>query len=280
MNPEFLEKIENPETIMGTGSLEQQSLLDSALKESRKRLSEYGIHDLDDWLLYRLAYIYYHNWEENDPSYMILLEDPGDMGDHVVAEIPKIKALGRDPNPLDLIEIYQRIGARWLMGRDYAYITSQVLEAFNQFDLIDFDGDWWEYMLSGRFFDDFYMGDTVKYRADYNDVPDSCFTQFLRKELESVDPDFIFIFGGDGWDVICEKLNPVPVSLDLGSSNVCEENLGAVLGEVFRSEYPVETYLAPLYHVSYVTRGWADISREEYIEAIQGSVRDWQEYYS
>lgn len=87
MNPEFLEKIENPETIMGTGSLEQQNLLDSALKESKKRLSEYGIHDLDDWLLRRLAYIYYHDWGENDSSYMILT-----MGwSHIFEPVPNVR---------------------------------------------------------------------------------------------------------------------------------------------------------------------------------------------
>lgn len=59
-------------------------------------------------------------------------------------------------------------------------------------DLIDPDTEWQDYVRSEAFFDDFYMTDIVKYRAERSAVGTpavraSC-SEFLRPELAHIAP--------------------------------------------------------------------------------------------
>lgn len=242
MDEEFIHKIERPD------SPQQQDLYDEGIEITENRLEKFGINGLSESTRRRLNYTYYHNWEHDDPQLMFLIRDPGKPGDHVVAETRNID---RNEKILDLIDIYQRIGARWLMGRNYAKFMREFLQTCEQEGLIDIPGDWWEYLLSGQFFDDFYMTDVVKYRVD-EDPSDryiqDCFTTHLFSEIEYVDPDIIFAFGKTPWKSLRDMVDTEHVETGARTKSSITE----AQGKLFRTtKMPSEQlYVIPFLHMS------------------------------
>lgn len=242
MNKEFIEEIEHP------SAPRQQKLYKAGREVTLERLEKHAVEDLDDITIRRLNYTYYHNWEENDPRCMFLIRDPGTPGDHVVSEIVEID---RTDDVLDLIDIYQRIGSRWLMGRDYAKFTQEFLRTCEAQGLIDLSTDWWAYLLTGQFFDDFYMTDVVKYRID-TDPPDAdiqdCFTKHLYPEIEHVEPDLVFAFGKTPWKSLRDTLKTEHV----GTGARTKPSITQAQGKLFRTtRMPDEQlYVLPFLHMS------------------------------
>lgn len=106
MNREFVRRIEDPQP------LALQRLQDEAREAVRERLAEYDIHDVPDWVLTKLTYTYYHDWEADDPDYVFLLEDPGVPGEHVILETNEYVELGSGYDVHDAIQVDRRFGSR------------------------------------------------------------------------------------------------------------------------------------------------------------------------
>jgi len=269
VNSEFIERIESPT------APQQRKLFELGRGETEERLEGYDIdvEELDEATLTRLNYTYYHNWEENDPDFMFLVRDPGTPGDHVVSEIVNIRDT---TDPIELINIYQRIGAQWLMKRDYATFIKTFLDVFEEEDLIDIPDPWWEYVLNGSFFDDFYMTDVVKYRVD-QDLSDTdiqnCFTEYLFDEIEDVDPNLIFAFGKTPWLSLRNMLGTVRV--DDGEST--QASITEAQGSLYRTtKMPGEqVHVVPFMHMSphnYPSK----VTIPEFEEMLKDSLYNWK----
>jgi len=186
MDAEFLERIENPRS----RTLEQ--LFESAVENVEKQLREYGATDLDEWALKKIAYTYYYDWESDDPNYVFLLEDPGNLNGRHTREIQRIENLKDDYDPLSLVGIYRQFATTWFTETRNSDFIRRFLYTCSENDLIEFDDYWGDYVKSQRFFDDFYTTDIVKYRAPGSAVGSqevrSSFSERLRPELETSTP--------------------------------------------------------------------------------------------
>ena len=266
MDTSFVKDIEDPDRLQ----LQQQQ--ESAREAVRERLRDYDMVDVPDYVLHKLTYTYYHDWKTDDPRFMFLLEDPGIPGEHVIMEVAAYVDLDPGYDPYDAIQIDRRFGARWLAKRGYTDFTSDFLEACADNGLIEMEDPWWQYLLSGGFFDDFYMADVIKYRgvnASAGDINTS-FYSFLSEELEYLEPDLIFAFGKRAWTTLMEKFDVDP----LGDGPVSDSILD-VHGHVYRASGIVETDILPLGHMSGNCRG-SQISKSEYQQGIDDGLEKWR----
>lgn len=265
MNPSFLRRIEDPETA------HRRELLADARDVARERLAEYGVREVDDDTLTRLAYTYYHDWERDDPSVVFLLEDPGTPGEHVVAEVAAISDVDATAAPLDLVAVYRRIFARWLMKREYAAFARRFVRTCAEFGIVSAGRPWWRYVLSGAFFDDFYATDVVKYRAGSSSaaaVAESV-ESVLVPELEAVAPELVLAFGNRAWDAVRDALDVVP-----GTDVAPGAGIRTVHGHLFRTAGPLEVPVLPLAHMSPQVVG-AQVTLEEYAAGLERGLGAW-----
>lgn len=107
MDAEFLERIENPRSRI------LEELFESAVEKVEKQLREYDATNLDDWALRKIAYTYYYDWENDDPNYVFLLEDPGNLNDRHTRAVQRIEKLEDDYDPLSLVDIYRGFATTW-----------------------------------------------------------------------------------------------------------------------------------------------------------------------
>lgn len=262
MNPEFLASIESPD------QLALQNLRDDAIAEVRKELRGHHVEDVSEATIRRFAYTYYHDWEEDNPDIVFLLEDPGMPGEHVLAEAHEIDEVdGKEPNR-ELLKIFRRFGARWLMQKRYADFTSQFVATCEEAGLIDPDDPWWKYLLSYDFFDDFYMCDVVKYRAPNVSDADlkAAFTEHLVHELEYVDPDLVFTFGKRAWNCLRTNLGAEPVD-----GSVDPTRMNSVHGAPARTTRLLDVDVIPLGHMSPNFLG-AQMSHRDYFKKVENAL--------
>lgn len=261
MNLEFVKHIEHPE------SRDLQEAQQSAYDRVRTRLSEHHMTDMPEQILEKLTYAYYHDWEQNDPSYVFLLADPGVPGEHVVFEANAYADLNAD-DYREKVQVDQRFGARWLATKRYANFTSEFIQQCQEHRLIDIEGQWWQYLLSGSFFDDFYMTDVVKYRENSPSKAalDASVRLGMIRELEYIDPDLIFTFGNRAWNAIRKHLKPEPVGNIINPSSITE-----VHGKLHRATREYNVDILPCGHMSPQFRG-AQISHKEYMDRIAAGI--------
>jgi hypothetical protein len=264
MNSEFVAQIEHPE------SRYLQETQQSAYENVRDRLSEHHMTDVPERVLEKLTYTYYHDWEQNDPSYFFLLADPGVPGEHVVFEASAYADLAAEAYR-EKVHIDQRFGARWLAKKRYTDFTSEFIQRCQEHGLVDVDESWWQYLLSGSFFDDFYMTDVVKYREGSPKAAalDASVRIGLIEELEYINPDLIFAFGKRAWDAIQTHLQAEPVSNRNGSSSITDAH-----GTLHQATGEEEIAILPCGHMSPQFRG-AQISHEEYMDRIESGIREF-----
>jgi hypothetical protein len=263
MDPDFVRSIEHPD------ELQLQQLQESAWETVLEVLEGYDIRDIPDWVVRKMTYTYYHDWETDEPEYVFLLEDPGSPGAHVVLESEEYASLGEGCDPLDAIQVDRRFGARWLGTRRYTDFTSEFIEICESAGLISTSRPWWRYLLSGRFFGDFYMTDVIKYRgvnAGTGDI-NTAFSSHLIHELEYVDPEMIFAFGKRAWETIREQLGAVPMGEAPAGTGVSD-----VHGVPHATERILDTAVLPVGHPSTNFRG-AQISHEEYMSRFARGIR-------
>lgn len=268
MDAEFLERIENPRSRI------LEELLESAVENVEGQLREYGATDLDEWTLRKIAYTYYYDWEEDDPDYVFLLEDPGNLNQRHTRAIRRIEALKDDYDPLSLVDIYREFATSWFTETRNSDFIQQFLYTCRDNGLISFDDYWKDYVTSQRFFDDFYMTDIVKYRAPRSAVGSSevrfSFAEQLRIELEALNPDLILTFGNRAWNPIKGELAAEPVEhLDLDDSKITELH-----GHLHETGRVLDTHVLPLGHMSTQFYG-AQISKQEYMDRMEGGLEQW-----
>lgn len=265
MNEEFLRRIENPQ------KLPLQRLQEEARDAVRDRLAQYDMTDVPNWVIRKLTYTYYHDWETDDPDYVFLLEDPGIPGEHVIMETNEYVGLGENYDIYDAIQVDRRFGARWLAGSRYTDFTSEFIELCTEHGLIEPVEPWWQYLLSGRFFDDFYMADVIKYRganARAGDVK-TAFSSHLLHELEYVDPDLVFAFGKRAWETLLEQCSAEPINQTPDGSGVTD-----VHGILHSTSRLLDTEIIPVGHPSTNFRG-AQLSHETYMAKLRTGVENW-----
>lgn len=265
MNSAFVSGIENPDRLQ----LQEQQA--SAREVVEERLRSYDMTEVPDYVLRKLTYTYYHDWETDDPQFMFLLADPGVPGEHVIMEVADYVGLEPGYDPHDAIQIDRRFGARWLAKGAYTDFTSAFLQACAENGLIDLTEPWWQYLLTGGFFDDFYMTDVIKYRgvnAAAGDV-NASFYEFLSDEFEYLDPDIVFAFGKRAWTTLLDKFEIEPLG-----DGVVSESVHDVHGSLYEASGLVETDVLPLGHMSGNFRG-AQISKADYQDKLEFGLEEW-----
>lgn len=145
MDAEFLERIENPRSRI------LEELFESAVENVEKQLREYGATNLDDWALRKIAYTYYYDWENDDPDYVFLLEDPGNLNDRHTRAVQRIEKLEDDYDPLSLVDIYRGFATTWFTETRNSDFFRRFLYTCSDSGLISFDDYWGDYVKSQRF---------------------------------------------------------------------------------------------------------------------------------
>lgn len=269
MDAEFVNRIENPRS----RTLEQ--LFERALENVEEQLRDYGATDQDEWALKKIAYTYYYNWDEDDPDYVFLLEDPGNLNERHTREIRRIEVLKDEFDPLALIDIYRRFATTWFIETRNSDFIRRFLYTCSENGLIEFDGYWGDYVRSQQFFDDFYMTDIVKYRAPGSAVgsPEvrASFSEQLGTELETLDSDLIFTFGNRAWNPIKEELAAEPVE----APEIDESKITELHGHLHETGRVLDTYVLPLGHMSTQFYG-AQISKKEYMSRMEEGLERWR----
>lgn len=269
MDAAFLDRIENPRSRI------LEDLFESAVENVEQQLREYGATNLDDWALRKIAYTYYYDWENDDPDYIFLLEDPGNPNDRHTRDVRRIEKLKDDYDPLSLVDIYRGFATTWFTETRNSDFIRRFLYTCSDSGLISFDDYWGDYVKSQRFFDDFYMTDIVKYRAPGSAVGSPevqfSFSEQLREELEAIDPDLIFTFGNRAWNPIKEELATEPVE----TLAIDELKITELHGHLHETGRVLDTYVLPLGHMSTQFYG-AQISKQEYMGRMANGLEQWQ----
>lgn len=144
----------------------------------------------------RLSYTYYYDWETDDPDYVLLVQDPGNLQKRHLSELRPQNPLAGECTAREQIAIYRAFGQSWLTGRN-ADFTERFLEALSDHELISLPDGWERYVTSGDLYRDFYLGDVVKYRVDGfgSSAERTSYESFLATELRELDPELIITFG-------------------------------------------------------------------------------------
>ena len=235
-----------------------------AMAATREVLDDADVPDVSEGVIRRLSYTYYFDWETDDPEYMLLVQDPGSLQQRHLEEL-------RDSNPLadgcskrDQIQIYRAFAKSWLTSRNSDF-AEQFFGVLEEFGLIDLGADWETYISSGGLYQDFYLADVVKYRADGFGIRDEdvSYDQYLEEEIETLDPDIIFTFGGNAWSALRRNMDPEPLTDD----HIDPSRMLDIHGVVHDVETPVETTIIPLSHMS--GQVWWQYPPEDYIAELR-----------
>lgn len=254
----ILDSIDDPDPTL------LRELLDEAMAETEAQLAETDVPDISDGLIRRLSYTYYYDWEVDDPDYMLLVQDPGNLQERHLEEL-------RDENPLadgcskrEQIDVYRQFGKTWLAGRNSDF-SEEFFGALEEYGLIDLGSGWEEYLSSERMYGDFYLGDVVKYRADGfgTRAEDVSYEHLLEREIEALDPDIVFTFGGNAWSALRRNVDPRPVT----DEHVDPSKMMDIHGVVHETADPVETTILPLCHMS--GQVWWRFPPEEYVARLK-----------
>jgi len=255
MNSEFVNRIAEPE------HPELQNLADEARNGVREALTDWGWTNPDDVTVRNLSFTYYHDWEHDDPDCMFLIQDPGPVYDRHRQEFEAIRNLDPAADPLELVSLHRRFATSWLIQRN-ADFAEKFLTACARNGYADVDNDWERYVENGGFFDDFYLTDVIKYRIGDHDTPHhrASYRGYLADELRHVEPELLFVFGGDAWGVVRSAMDPTPlVDIDGDASKVTDAH-----GYPFRVTSPAETVAVPLVHFS--GRIYHSLLRDSYFD--------------
>lgn len=235
-----------------------------AMAATRDVLAAADIHKVSEGVIRRLSYTYYFDWETDDPEYMLLVQDPGSLQERHLEELRGSNPLADGCSKRDQIQVYRAFGESWLTGRNSDF-SKQFFGALAGFGLIDLGAGWEGYITSGQLYHDFYLADVVKYRADGfgTRVEDVSYDQYLRREIEALDPEIIFTFGGSAWSALRRNMVPKPVADD----HIDPSKMLDIHGVVHDVETPVETTIIPLSHMS--GQVWWRYPPEDYIAELR-----------
>lgn len=268
MEGKYLDQLENP----ASRTLEQ--LFENAVAHVEEQLREYGATELDPWALRKIAFTYYYDWETDNPRFVFLLEDPGNLNKRHTREIRRIEHLKEEYDPRSLVDIYRRFATTWFTETRNADFSRQFVKICRDHGLIEFEGYWKQYFRSEEFFNDFYMTDIVKYRAPGSAVGSqevrSAFSEQLRRELDYIDPELILTFGNRAWKPVKAEFQTEPVD----NMEIDESRITDLHGHLHSTTRLLDTFILPLGHMSTQFYG-AQISKQEYMQRLGDGLKQW-----
>lgn len=241
-----------------------QTVLEQAVEEVRAVVAEADAPAVSESVLRRLAYTYYYDWETDDPDYMLLVQDPGRLQPRHLEILQEANPLTDGCSKRDQIQTYRAFAKTWLTRRNSDF-TTQFFDTLADYGLIEPADSWPTYVESGRLFDDFYLGDVVKYRANGygRDVEAVSYEQLLERELQMVDPECIFTFGASAWRTVRHHMDPRPLT----DPHIDDSKITAIHGVVHEVETPVQTTVIPLSHMS--GQVWWRFPPDEYLARLR-----------
>jgi hypothetical protein len=267
MSPDrdFINRIEYPDHAA------LQGLRDDACETTRSRLEEWGYPDVDESTIRKLSYTYYYDPSQDDPDYVFLLQDPGGIQRRHTEELERLKAID-DQSPLtELVDIYRQFPKSWLLRNRNSDFSLKFFSTLSDHGIISLSSTWRDYLRDEGFYHDFYMTDIVKYRVDgftKREERESV-NEFLREELAMIDPDLIFVFGGDAWDVLRGYFDTTPID----TTTVDTSKITEIHGCLCRTGQELDAHVLPLSHMS--GQVWWRFPPEEYIERMEAGLREW-----
>lgn len=264
---EFLNRIEHPENPT------LRSLLNEARETTRQRLGEWGFNEVAESTVRKLSYTYYHKPEQEDPRYVFLLQDPGGLQERHTEEIHRLDNIDEQSSGEALVDVFRQFPKSWLLRNRNSDFSERFFTTLAEHDLISLPATWREYLRDEKFYEDFYMTDVVKYRVDgFNKTEeDASVNEFLREELREIDPELIFAFGGDAWNVLRTHFHATPVgSVSADTSKITETH-----GKLFESNRELDSKILPLSHMS--GQVWWRFPPDEYIERMEEGLAEWEE---
>jgi|GEM_PF-1408555 len=249
---------------------ELRELQQTATERVESVLAEAGMPRKEE-VSRRLSYTFYYDWETDDPDYVLLVQDPGNLQKRHLTELRPQNPLAGDCTVREQIAVYRAFGQSWLTGRN-ADFTERFLETLSDHGLISLPDGWERYVTSGDLYRDFYLGDVVKYRVDGfgSRAERTSYDAFLARELRELDPELIITFGGNAWPALRKEVYPRPVmetTADPGS-------IMDIHGVLHHIEEPVETYVLPLAHMS--GQVWWRFPPDEYISRLNHALEAWK----
>jgi len=250
-----------------------RTLQQQAIDEIRPIIADADIPEVSEGVIRRLSYTYYYDWETDDPEYIWLVQDPGNLRDRHLSELRGANPIADGCSPREQISVYRQFGKSWLTGGRNEDFSERVLTALDELGLIDLGGSWRAYLNRVNFYRDIYLGDVVKYRTDDfgQRAERISYTAFLEEEIRELEPSLLFSFGGNAWSTIRRETDPTPVE----SVSVDPDRITDVHGTLHRVDAPVETYVLPLSHMS--GRVWWGFSPEDYVDRLTAGLERWRE---
>ena len=248
-----------------------QELQDTAIDSVEKVLTEAGVSCRED-VCRRLSYTFYYDWETDDPDYVLLVQDPGNLHERHLSELRPHNPLAGECSAREQIGIYRDFGQSWLTGRN-ADFSERFFQTLASHDLISFSNGWKQYITSEEFYHDFYLGDVVKYRVDGfgSTAEQISYESLLKKELRKINPELVIAFGGNAWPALRQYTAPEPVV----KTDSDPESIMSIHGTLHQITEPVETHVLPLAHMS--GQVWWRFPPDEYISRLSEALDVFEE---
>lgn len=267
LNSDFLQEIEHP------NHSNLQLAFEEGLENTAERLEVMGFLNPDDWLVRKIALVYFYDNEQDSPNFALVLPDPGNIGKEYTEEIRNLQVAGPDIDYNAQIEFYRDLVTTWFLTHNTDF-PNEFFPLLRSNGLIDYSGHWTEYIGEGEFFDDFYMTDIIKYRVAGNrrsEWKDTAYRQHVKKELKEIDPNVIFVFGASAWGTIRKHLSPEPVH---DSSND-ESKITRAHGNLYYTDSVIDAFILPLGHMS--GNSWWQFPPEDYVERLEAGLSELRE---
>lgn len=255
----FVRGIEQPE----------HSVLDDALTEAcnltTQRLNQMGFSNPEPWLVRKVAFAYFYDWERDSPDFAFVLPDPGNLGKEYTQEVRDLRAAGPDIPILQQVSFYRDLAKDWFLNHRTDF-PGEFFPVLQSMGIIDYSNSWREYIQSGEFFDDFYMTDVVKYRVaggSTSSLEEWAFRRHLKQELSTISPTVIFVFGGRAWNTIRTHLTLESVGSILGD----DSKITNAHGELYYTKSNGCSFVVPLGHMS--GNSWWQFPPEDYLNRLE-----------
>lgn len=254
MNPEFIQKIKHP-----SGDL--RFIQQKAQINVKQQLHRWGydVGDISRERILDMSFTYRFDWEEDNPRHMLILQDPGPFGsDRHKNMWEQSENLDNDINPIKSVSRDRWIAKKWLEETAKQFSDAFLQECvdtgiINEIDNID------NYIDNGRFFDDFYYTNVIKYRDDTHDSKHriESYAEYIDKEIEYINPEYIFVSGSPAWNTIDSgKTDIDPKPIEKVPDSVSRNKITEVHGHPFEITKPINAKIIPIIHPNPRSENW------------------------
>jgi len=248
-----------------------QELQSAAIDNVEDVLKNAGISRREE-VCRRLSYTFYYDWEVDDPDYVLLVQDPGNLHERHLSELEPNNPLTGECSTREQISIYRAFAQSWLTGRN-ADFSERFFQTLAKHNLISLSNGWEQYINSEQLYHDFYLGDVVKYRVDgFGSAAEQVsYQNLLEEELQAVDPELVITFGGNAWPALRRYTKPEPVV----NTDSDPDSIMDIHGTLHQITNPVETYVLPLAHMS--GQVWWRFPPDEYISRLSDALKIFEQ---